>query len=144
MLLSGADLYALDDTGTVTVIDVSNDLAPAITERYPLVSRATRLRAHRGTLYLAGESTLTAVKPLPDFHVAAGELRYALRITPDTPLGTYSLAARDGKGKLSLHPNSLRVSLPRFSKPKFTLEDLQRVMQERELNDGRDHAASQE
>ena len=105
---------------------------------YPLVSRTTRITAHKGTLYLAGESAITALTPLPELTLEQTRPdQTTVKFPPYTPLGSYDLVLTDADGNASVAANALQVSMPRFSRPKITPEEFERLLkEERAKNQG--------
>ena len=98
---------------------------------YPLVSRATRIAHHKGTLYLAGESTITALTPLPNLMRARQDAdRIAVKFPPYTPLGSYNLVLSEDNGDSFVFADALQVGMPRFSRPKITQEEFERLLQQ--------------
>lgn len=98
---------------------------------YPLLSPATRLTAHKGTLYLAGASSITALAPLRNMTVRREDAdRFILRFPPKAPQGSYSLVLSDGDGHDTVYANALRVTMPRFSRPKITQEEFEQLLKQ--------------
>ena len=98
---------------------------------YPLLSRATRVTSHKGTLYLAGESTITALTPLPNLMSAQqGADRITVTFPPYTPLGSYNLVLSEDNGDSTVYADALQVGMPRFSRPKITQEEFERLLQQ--------------
>lgn len=124
---AGERLYASTAAG-IAVIDAAAT-PPVIAAQYPLPVRARGITPHGGILYLGGENTVTALKPLPDMRAStsdAGEGRLAL--PADFPMGAYDVAYLSATPELAR--NALRVEMPRFGKPKFTTEDLKKAMEQ--------------
>ena len=98
---------------------------------YPLVSRATRLIVHKGTVYLAGERAITALAPVTGLRTEhKGADQISVSFPPYTPLGSYNLVLSNADGDSSTRINAVRISVPRFSKPKITPEEFQRLLQQ--------------
>ena len=106
---------------------------------YPLTSSTTRITVHKGTAYLAGASAITALTPLAGLSTEQKDAaQISISFPPYTPLGSYSLMLGDMNGDSSLAANALQVSMPRFSRPKITPEEFERLLQEQRVkNQGR-------
>ncbi len=82
---------------------------------------------HRGVLY-AG---LTALRPPAPLHAALdGDGRAQLDLPAALPIGGYDLLYTPAQDALRARHNALTVSMPRFSKPKITPEEFQRLLQQ--------------
>jgi hypothetical protein len=130
------DMTVADDKLYATVVDDGVYLFSLdgkefhLQGHYPLLSRATRVTAHNGTLYFAGESTITALSPLPLFATAQkGADEMTVTFPPYTPLGSYNLVLGTDGGDVITAANALQVGMARFSRPKITQEEFQRLLQ---------------
>jgi hypothetical protein len=121
----------------ILAFDVSDAARPALSARYPLINHIVAITPHKGTLYLSGETTVTALKLLPALTALRGNNHNLIMALPkDFPLGSYHIAVQSADDHVTIQHNALRVAMPRYSKPKFTLEDLKRVMDERKKSGG--------
>ena len=96
---------------------------------YPLSVPVTGVAVHHGTLYLAGDNAITALTPLEA--VATGGAdggALTLTLPPDTPLGSYNLVLRNQDGAETVAANAVQVAMPRFSRPKITQEEFERLL----------------
>lgn len=115
-----------------------NDKRLRLQGRYPLVSLATRITVHKGTVYLAGERAITALAPLTGLRTeqkAADQI--SVSFPPYTPLGSYNLNLSDATGDSSTRTNAVRVTMPRFSRPKITPQEFQRLLQQQRAKNKR-------
>lgn len=137
MTVADNRLYAaVESNGVYLLTLASQDFQ--VRGHYPLLSQATRVTAHQGTLYFAGESTITALTPLPDLSMEQkGADQITVKFPPYTPLGSYNLVLSDADGNAVVDFNALQVDMPRFSRPKITPEEFERLLQqERAKNQG--------
>ncbi|TPW10637.1 MAG: hypothetical protein FD130_2166 [Halothiobacillaceae bacterium] len=90
---------------------MSNVKKPRITNRYPLVSRTTRLLHHRQSLYAAGERTIVALNllPIPELvNLKDGEV--TLHLNENLPAGLYDLLVTGPEGKERRYRNRIEVN----------------------------------
>lgn len=122
-------LYAVAEDGVyLFTLDAKNF---HLREHYPLASRATRVTEHNGTLYFAGESAITALLPLPNFVTEQnGAGTITVKFPPYTPLGSYGLMLRANNGDTFIDANALQVVMARFSRPKITQEEFERLLRQ--------------
>lgn len=101
--------------------------------RYPLLNTVTRMRLHQGVLYMSGAATITALRPLPEvnFKHKAGN-NFTLPAT--TAIGSYHLLVTYGDGKQQQLDNALRVEMPKFSKPKMSMDEFKQLLEEKKKN----------
>jgi len=138
--LAGDTLYVLFEGGLLVTIDIAVPSQWRIKSTYRIDAAVDRLRVNGDVVYLGGSDQLVALRTLPDTPLQPRENgRLALTLSPELPLGTYDLgmyAPRQGTlDPLTLQrlPAALRVVMPRFSKPKFSMEDLKRALEERHI-----------
>lgn len=104
-------LYVNDVQGGIVTLDMSNVKKPRITNRYPLVSRTTRLLHHRQSLYAAGERTIVALNllPIPELvNLKDGEV--TLHLNENLPAGLYDLLVTGPEGKERRYRNRIEVN----------------------------------
>lgn len=101
--------------------------------RYPMLNAIARMRLHEGVLYLSGAATITALRPLPEINVSheAGN-RFTLPAT--TAIGSYHLLLSYGDGQQQQLNNALRVEMPKFSKPKMSMDEFKKLLEEKRRN----------
>jgi hypothetical protein len=128
--VAGGMLYATVQDDGVYIFSLDNrDFR--LQGYYPLLSRATRVTVHKGTVYLAGESAITALAPLAGLNIKEkGTDQFSVSFPPYTPLGSYSLVLSDAHGDGNSAVNAIQVSMPRFSRPKITPEEFERLLKE--------------
>ena len=126
-------LAMIDKLQQLTLIDLGTVAKPVVKARYKTLSPLTRITAYDGTLYFSGNSSITALHPLPattwqaDADDHAG---YQLTIAADMPVGSYTLHIDD-----SVIRNAITIDMPGFSKPKFTMEDLKKALKKMRQKD---------
>lgn len=138
--LAGDTLYVLFDGGLLVTIDVALPARWRIKSTYRIDAAVDRLRVNGDVVYLGGSDQLVALRTLPDTPLQVrDDGRLAMTLSPDLPLGTYDLgmySTRQGAldaFTLQRLPSALHVVMPRFSKPKFSMEDLKRALEERHI-----------
>ncbi len=119
-------LYLATAQGLQTV-DLSDPRRPLAVPPQPGMGAGTNLILHRGVLY-AG---LTALRPSPLLKTALDDQgRAQLTVPANLAIGGYDLLYRPAQGAPHIQPNALKVEMPRFSKPKITPEEFQRLLQQ--------------
>ncbi len=132
----------LSDTGLLVStnkmlfsIDNRNVSQPGIATRYPLLAESTRLTHHQGVVYISGEETITALRPMPMLQQQTQGLAEIEFTLPDNlAIGSYDLNVRYNDGSESLLHNAIRVEMPKFSKPKMSMEDFKKLLQQQQNN----------
>jgi len=119
-------LAMIDERQQLTLIDLGTVDKPGVKARYKTLSPLTRITAYDGTLYFSGSNSITALRPLPATTWKADSedhASYQLTIAADMPVGSYTLHIDD-----SVIRNAITIDMPGFSKPKFTMEDLNKAL----------------
>lgn len=125
-------LYAVGDMGLVT-LDVSEPRHPKIVGIQEAAGIG-RMIAHRGVLY----SGLVALRPSPPITAEIDERGAADILLPaDLAAGGYDLVYKPAVGEVRARHNALKVQTLRFSKPKITPEEFQRLLQQYRASEGR-------
>src|SRR3569833_2109260 len=124
-------LYASGELGLVT-LDVRDPRRPEIVAIQNGFAAAGGLISHRGVLY----NGLDALRPPPPLGAAIGERGSAdLTVAANLPIGGYDLLYKSAHGEAAARHNALKVETLRFSKPKITPEEFQRLLQQYRSND---------
>ena len=119
-------LYLINDRHQLVVIDLTDIRQPLIEAHYQSLSPLTRLTVDNDTLYLSGNTAITALRPLPrtSWHRdPENTLRYNLNIPADMPAGSYHLNINAQR-----IDNGISIEIPKFSKPRFSMEDLNKAL----------------
>ncbi len=132
--ISGNRLYASGDASGLLVFNISDVRRPRLQAAYPVASRTTQLSVLSNAVFMAGNDTLAGIRLLPDIAITAGG-ELTVDAAPSLPLGSYNLLALDAaSGKHTMVYDAFRVVMPVSSKPRFTLQDLERAMRNRGLS----------
>lgn len=108
----------------------------SIKAEYPLITDASQVHYHQGTVYISGEETIAAVQPLAEIsQTLNGQAQITLSLPMDLSIGNYQLRVLYNDGSTALVDQPLRVEMPKFSKPKMTMEDFKRLMQQEKDSD---------
>ncbi len=97
---------------------------------YPSSHRISALSFTDQALFFAGETRIASALRLPRFTSRSTDTGIILDIPPGLPLGSYHLMLRDKTGRQLLYHNAFKVGFPKPAKPRFTLEDLKRKLQQ--------------
>ena len=131
ILLEDDLLYATGQQSGLMVVDISSLTQPKIQAIYPLTQRAVKVTLTNNTALLGGADIITAVKLQPPIILTkVGEKKLRAVIPKDMPIGAYNVVEVDAKGGQDRSRNALKVEMQRFSKPKITPEEFQRLLQE--------------
>ncbi len=135
MQISADRLYASGNLSGLLVLDIANVQHPRLQAAYPSARRGNKLSEFSGTVFLAGNETLTSVRLLPDTMVTPGKRGFAtVNVPAQLPLGSYNLLALNPKnGKRTVYYDVLRAAMPAPTTPKFSLQDFEREMRVRGL-----------
>ncbi|MDX1252414.1 MAG: hypothetical protein IDH49_09260 [Gammaproteobacteria bacterium] len=129
--LEGEILYATARDSGLLAINIADPAQPVIQAIYPLVQPATRIEISSGAALLGGGDIITSVRLLPPVaQTSAGDGKIQLEIPKDLPLGSYDLVRLRPDGGREVSRNALKIEMPRFSKPKITPEEFQRLLRE--------------
>ena len=118
----------------------SNDFS--LQGHYPLNSRMTRVTVHKGTVYIAGESAITALAPFHGMNIAQKHTdQFSITFPANSPLGSYNLELTDTDGNTSVASNAVQVRMPTFNRPNITPEEFEKLLKEQRAKN-RIHAPS--
>ncbi|MEQ6341152.1 MAG: hypothetical protein M3A44_05720 [Gammaproteobacteria bacterium] len=124
-------LYAAGQQSRLMAVDISSLTQPKIRAIYPLTQRVGKVTLTNNIALLGGADIITAVKLLPSIELTIiGEKKMQAIIPKDMPLGAYNIVQIDRNGGKEISHNALKIEMPRFSKPKITPEEFQRLLQE--------------
>lgn len=131
MELEEGVLYATGKEAHLLAIDISDLNRLKIQGLYPLARPATDMVITNGTVLLGGNDIITSVKLLPPAVITRRNKKdVRLTIPKSLPAGTYHMVSIAPNGKRSVSYNALNIEMPRFSKPKITPEEFQRLLLE--------------
>ncbi|KAF0191734.1 MAG: LVIVD repeat-containing protein [Gammaproteobacteria bacterium] len=135
VVAKGGQLFATVADGEFLTWNVSSNATPIPGATYTLANPVDRVFVYRDVAYFAGSEAVTAVQLLPATRVMPMERdRLHLSVSPALPLGAYDLLITSADGSMSRKHNAITVQMPRFSKPKFSLDDLEKALQQRQFN----------
>ncbi len=133
-LRSGETIYALTSQNLLVELDISQPKQPQPVSIVGSVSPITRIAQSQQALFFAGDEILASVELPPRSKVIGGQGRFTVEIPATMPAGGYHVVGVTARGKTLRTANRFRIQSPVFSKPKFSLEDLKRAMQQRGLD----------
>jgi hypothetical protein len=124
MQIQDSTLYLVNDQQQITAIELGDVHQPMIKARYLTLSPLTGITAANNTLYLSGNRAITALHPLPDISWKNdSDGQYILTLADDMPTGSYNI-------EIDNHQiaNAISIELPLFSKPRFSMDDLNKAL----------------
>ncbi len=148
LALEESSRYALADTITdlqldgerllisaersLDTLDIRDPSQLRHSQHYPLLARAAAVHLHEGVAYISGEETITALRPMPVLQLPAALLtqdQAQFSLPPTLAIGGYHLQIEYQDGRRQTLHNALRVEMPKFSKPKMTMDDFKKLME---------------
>lgn len=131
LALEDGVLYATGQRANLLAIDIENLARLKIQGIYPLTRPATGIKIINNTALLAGHDIIISVKLFPLAVITRRDKKEVrLTLPKGMPAGTYHAVNIAPSGKRSIGYNMLNIEIPRFSKPKITPEEFQRLLQE--------------
>lgn len=127
-------LYVATDT-ELTLYHIENaQLKKAA--RYPLLTSPQSIILNNGTAYLGGGETPIAIRLLPTLAAThSNDSTAAITVPGSLPTGNYHLQLRFDDNTNTLLGNALRVDMPAFGKPKITLDQFKRLLEQKKGTD---------
>jgi len=109
--------------------------SPQLANRYPLLSNSSAITYHRDVVYISGEETITALRPMPNLQQRPGGLAEIQFSLPENlGIGSYNLDIHYKDGSRKTVNNAIHVEMPKFSKPKLNMDDFKKLMQQQKQN----------
>lgn len=135
IMLKGGRLFASHGTGKFHVWTMSPEGTLVPGANYTLSAAIDRFFIYRDTVYFAGGETVRAAALLPAPRVTGHEAdRLRVAVSPELTTGAYDVQVTTADGAYARRHNAITVTVPRFSKPKFTLEDLEKALRARQAD----------
>ncbi len=132
---ANGQLYANTDHEVVALRSDNNGTL-RLSAHYPLIGEARRLSSHRETLYVGGEKTVIALNPLPALNVTKGRGgEYTLSIPNNLGVGSYNIGVSYEDGTREIVKQAFSIDMFKFSKPKLSMEDFNKLMEEKRETD---------
>ena len=129
--LSDSQLVVALANFEVRSYDLSQPDKPHLLSIYRTMNRPSSIIAHRAQFYLATDNGIVAINPIPSATASASALRPITFSVPPLPDGWYDLAIVEGAHITTIRHNSLRAMAQRFSKPKITIDQFQKLLREK-------------
>ena len=124
MQVRDTTLYLLSDNHQLITVDLQKPSNEKSAGRYQILSAVNRITAGARALYFSGAPSIVALNTLP---VASWERlnedSYVIHSPAGLPTGDYDLQINNSR-----YTNALSVVLQKFSKPKFSLDDLKKAL----------------
>ncbi len=127
--LVGKILYLSGDD-SVLALDVSEIEQPRLQHIYPRSNQAGAIAIGENALFAAGDLRLSTAPLLPDVELKASARQVTLTVEKGYELGSYDLLMRNAEGEQKRYQNVFEIKRAKGKRINFTMEDLQKVMQE--------------
>lgn len=106
-----------------------------LANHYPLLANSSAITYHREVVYISGEETITALRPMPSLQQQPQGLTEMQFNLPETlAIGSYNLNISYKNGAQQIINNAIRVEMPTFSKPKLNMDEFKKLMQQQKQN----------
>lgn len=135
LAIQGTSLLVLTSKRGLMHFDISNSDLPRLNARYPSTDNYSDILMHNNAVFFAGQDTIASVQLLPKLQwklIDDNKLRVSL--PEKLPIGNYHLAITDLKGNEYMWPNALSVQLKKSGKPKLSIEDFQKLLEQYRKN----------
>ncbi len=126
--LMGKKVFANLDSEILVLNTQQGQLS--VKAHYPLLANTSKMMAHKGILYLSGEKTVTALDPIAKLKFKDSSDGATLFVPSNLALGHYNVTLRYDDGSQDVRGNALMVQEMKFSKPKMTMEDFNKLMKQ--------------
>ena len=111
--------------------DISNPGQPALQIRYPATDVHGRFIVSGNAVFFGGTHTIASVQrlaPLPWRRTSKTQLEVTVPATLE--MGSYHLLAVNARGNEQLWPQAITVALPQRTKPKITMDDFKKLLEQ--------------
>jgi len=133
--IQGQRLFAASDTAGLLDVDISDPAKPLLSVVYPPTVPLVSLAVNEQAVFVGGDRSVNSVTRLQDIvmrHTDAGD--FQLQLPADMPLGNYQLSLIQPDGARRVLPQTLAVKPKPSNKPKFTMEDFKKILEQQKLN----------
>ncbi len=135
MQIFGNRLYVASESAGILDIDISDPKNPTLSVLYPPTVNLGSLAINAKAVFVGGDKTVNSVSRLEDIairHTSDGELK--LNLPANMPMGNYQLSLVRPDGGKRVLEDSLAVKPAKSKKPKFTMEDFKKILEQQKLN----------
>jgi len=116
-------------------IDNRDVNSPQLTNRYPLLANSSAITFHRDVVYISGEETIIALRPLQNlWQQPQGLAEIQFSLPENLAIGSYNLNINYKDGSQETVNNSISVEMPKFSKPKLNMDDFKKLLEQQKQN----------
>jgi len=124
MQVRDSTLYLLDNKQRLITVELDKPSHEKLESRYQILGAVNRITAGPKALYFSGAPSIVALNTLPAVSwEQLSDDSYVIHSPDDLPTGDYDLRINNSR-----YANALSVVLQKFSKPKFTLDDLKKAL----------------
>jgi len=128
-------LYVACESAGILDIDVTNPATPALSVEYPATSHMAKIAINEQAIFLAGDKSINSVTRLADIAVkTSAKNDIKMRLPGSLPLGDYQLTFLQLNGDRQVLGDAVTVKPPKRKKPKFTMEDFKKILEQQKLN----------
>ena len=135
MQIFGNRLYVADDSSGILDIDISDPKNPTLGVLYPPTVILGSLAINEQAIFVGGDKTVNSVSRLQDIAVhRTSHSELELKLPAGLPMGSYQLSVVRPDGRKQVLADSLAVKPAKSKKPKFTMEDFKKILEQQKLN----------
>jgi hypothetical protein len=131
----GKHLYVASGPVGILDIDISRPKNPRLSVVYPPTAILDNIAVNEHAIFVGGNKTINSVSRLEDVSLrrTAGG-KFTLQLPSSLPLGRYQLSLLQPDGSKTVLQESLAVKPAKSKKPKFTMEDFKKILEQQKLN----------
>ena len=131
----GQHLYVASGPVGVLDIDISDRSSPRLSVVYPPTATLDSLAVNEHAIFVGGDKTVNSVTRIADVSLRrTRDDDFQLQVPANLPMGSYQLSLMRPDGSKYVLQKSLSVKPARSKKPKFTMEDFKKIMEQQKLN----------
>jgi len=131
MQIADQTLTLIESDSVIKQIDISKPSSWRYKTRYQTLGNISAVLPHKTSLYLAGDQSIIALQPLPDSSISRTDKHnIKLTVSAEMPVGDYELLLQQTTQQTTPLA-TFSVNMASFSKPRLSLEDLKKIMEEK-------------
>ncbi|MDH5230864.1 MAG: hypothetical protein OEY38_12430 [Gammaproteobacteria bacterium] len=124
--------YASVGENSLWVFKLSSTQWPLVLN-YDSSHRVSAIAGDGNGLLFAGETVLSSARLLPHIKIQTLDDGFKLSLPKDMPIGYFDIILRQNDGETYVKHNAFNVGFVKPKKKKFTLDDLKKIMQQKQF-----------
>lgn len=127
-------LYLSVEHAGMMVIDAARPGDLRLEAIYTSTDRLGAIAVRGGGVFLGGETRMVSGQLLPVVNIVGDGATIAASVPAGMPMGSYDVLLKTSDGERTVHHNAFKVGFPPASKPKFTMDDLQKILKQKHFD----------